>query len=63
MLAAKFFDDFYFSNEYYAKIGGISTREMNMLEIEFLNSINFTLHVEPIIFFQYRERILSHKQR
>jgi hypothetical protein len=33
MVAAKFADDFFYKNEYYAKIGGISRTEMNVLEI------------------------------
>ena len=28
MVAAKFFDDFYFNNAFYARIGGVSTREV-----------------------------------
>lgn len=59
MVAAKFFDDFYFSNEYFAKVGGITTAEINLLEIEFLNLVNFSLHVEPILFFRYRQKLVS----
>ena len=59
MLAAKFFDDRYYNNEYYSRVGGISKKEINLLEIEFLNYINFTLYVDPVIFFRYRERLLS----
>jgi len=62
LLAAKFFDDFYYSNEYYAKIGGISNKEMNVLEVEFLNAINFSLHVEPEMFFRYREKMLAQRR-
>jgi len=36
MLAAKFFDDQYFNNAYYAKVGGVPGGEMNCLEVEFL---------------------------
>ncbi len=28
MVAAKFFDDFYFNNAFYARVGGISTKEV-----------------------------------
>jgi len=63
MLAAKFFDDFYYSNEYFAKIGGITNKEMNVLEIEFLNAINFSLHVEPLMFFRYREKMLAQRRK
>ena len=41
MTAAKFFDDRYYNNEYYSKIGGISNEEINTLETEFLIFINF----------------------
>jgi len=33
MLAAKFFDDQYFNNAYYAKVGGVPANEMNTLEV------------------------------
>ena len=59
MLGAKFFDDYFYNNEYYAKIGGISNVEMNLLEIEFLNLINFSLYVDPILFFRYRQQLLK----
>ncbi len=59
MLAAKFFDDRFYNNEYYSKVGGISNKEINILEIEFLNYINFNLYVDPVIFFKYRQRLLS----
>jgi len=34
MLAAKFFDDIYYSNAYYAKVGGIRIKEVNALETQ-----------------------------
>ncbi len=36
MLAAKYFDDRYYSNEHYSKVGGINNGELNLLEREFL---------------------------
>lgn len=59
MLAAKFFDDHFYNNEYYARVGGMSNKEINVLEIEFLNLINFTLHVSPIVFFKYHQRLIA----
>lgn len=59
MLAAKFFDDYFYNNEYFSKVGGISNMELNLLEIEFLNFINFSLYVDPILFFRYREQLLK----
>lgn len=31
MVAAKFGDDFFYKNEYYAKVGGISKLDINIL--------------------------------
>ena len=45
LCSAKFFDDCYYNNAYYAKVGGISVKELNELEIEFLALINFDLFV------------------
>jgi hypothetical protein len=59
-LAAKFFDDAYYNNAYYAKVGGVLVSEMNGLEVDFLFRINFSLHVTPEIFGKYRAELLSH---
>ncbi len=36
MVAAKFFDDKYYNNAYYAKAGGVSSLEINDFERSFL---------------------------
>ncbi|KAL8129805.1 hypothetical protein V2J09_018960 [Rumex salicifolius] len=64
MLAAKFMDDLYYNNAYYAKIGGISTREINFLEVDFLFGVGFHLNVTPNTFYTYcsylqREMLLT----
>ncbi|VFQ84290.1 unnamed protein product [Cuscuta campestris] len=53
MVAAKFMDDMYYNNAYYAKVGGISTREMNLLEVDFLFGLGFHLNVTPATFHSY----------
>ena len=58
MMAAKYYDDRYYNNEYYAKVGGISNGEINLLEREFLHLINFRLYVSPVLFYRYRQRLL-----
>ena len=60
MLAAKFFDDQYFNNAYYAKVGGVPRREMNSLELEFLFLVNFSLHVSPDVYFKYFTELTNH---
>lgn len=60
MLAAKFFDDHYFKNGFYAKVGGVPCNEMNSLEVEFLFLINFSLHVPPETFQKYYMELRNH---
>lgn len=45
MVAAKLRDDVYYSNAYYASIGGVSNREINELEVELLSSLNWETYV------------------
>lgn len=45
MVAAKFIDDAFCNNAYYARVGGVSTAEINRLEMNFLFSLDFRLQV------------------
>lgn len=60
LVAAKFFDDAYYNNAYYAKVGGVLVSELNSLEVEFLFRINFCLHVTPDLYRKYHDELLSH---
>ena len=60
IVAAKFFDDAYYNNAYYAKVGGVLTSEINGLEVDFLFRINFSLRVTSDEFDKYRTELLSH---
>lgn len=53
LVSAKFLDDVYYDNAFYAKIGGISTKEMNLLEVDFLFGVGFQLNVSPTTFDSY----------
>ncbi|KAI8031959.1 Cyclin-U4-1 [Camellia lanceoleosa] len=53
LVSVKFMDDMYYNNAYYAKVGGISTREMNLLEVDFLFGLGFQLNVTPNTFHTY----------
>jgi Cyclin len=60
LLAAKFFDDAYYNNAYYSKVGGVLVSEMNGLEVDFLFRINFSLHVQPDMFHKYKAELVAH---
>ncbi|KAK2988922.1 hypothetical protein RJ640_026190, partial [Escallonia rubra] len=53
LVSAKFMDDIYYNNAYYAKIGGITTAEINLLEVDFLFGMSFQLNVTPETFHTY----------
>lgn len=53
MVAAKFIDDAFFNNAYYARVGGVSTMEMNRLEMQVLFGLDFRLHVSIQTFGKY----------
>jgi hypothetical protein len=57
MLAAKNRDDIYFSNGYYASIGGVSNKEINELESEFLAAIDWATWVSFEEFNNYVESL------
>lgn len=60
LLAAKFFDDAYYNNAYYAKVGGVLVSELNGLEVDFLFRINFSLHASPEVFEKYKAELVAH---
>jgi len=60
MLAAKFFDDHYYNNAYFAKVGGVAYAEMNSLEVEFLFMLNFDLFVTSETYKQYYDELWGH---
>ncbi|XP_057497875.1 cyclin-U4-1-like [Actinidia eriantha] len=53
VVAVKFMDDRNYNNAYYAKVGGISTTEMNFLEVDFLFGLGFHLNVTPSTYHTY----------
>jgi len=58
ILAIKYNEDTYDDNAYFAKVGGISLNEMNILEKEFLDLINFRLFVSVDIFTKYSNYLI-----
>eukprot|EP00754_Rhynchopus_humris_P000351 Rhum_TRINITY_DN10224_c0_g1::Rhum_TRINITY_DN10224_c0_g1_i1::g.37428::m.37428 len=53
VLAAKTRDDIYFSNKYYASIGGVTTAELNALEVSWLTDTDWDMHVDRERYAQY----------
>jgi hypothetical protein len=50
-------DDVSYNNSYYAKLGGLPSREMNILECEYLSLVNYSLFVLPEAYEKYYEEL------
>ena len=55
--AIKFNSDEYYSLEVYAKLGGISQKEIVSLEYEFIALLDFNLFVEEKLFYKYNNNL------
>lgn len=60
LVAAKFFDDEFYNNAFYAKLGGVPAWEMNSLELEFLHLVNFSLYVSADAFSKYHSELRNY---
>jgi hypothetical protein len=45
-IAAKFHDDEYYDNKFFAKVGGVTTKRLNGMEAELLRMLDWRLYVE-----------------
>ncbi|EPY40803.1 cyclin 2 [Angomonas deanei] len=59
LISAKLRDDQFYSNAYFASIGGVGTSELNRLEIEMLKHINWDTWVEPSLYQQYYTALME----
>lgn len=60
VIALKFWDDSFYPNSFYAKVGGLSCPEFNRLEAFFLFALNFDLSVQASDFDQYLKFLVNH---
>jgi Cyclin len=62
VIAIKFFDDNFYLNSIYAKIGGISVKELAFLERNFLKMVKYELLIEKETFDDfYKEMVQNYK--
>jgi hypothetical protein len=60
----KFYDDAYYTNKYYAQMGGVNVEEFNKLEQEFLiNYIQFGLYVDVETYSSYYDDLLNYHHK
>ncbi len=47
IVATKFNEDLIYKNSHYAKVGGVSLEELNLLEHYFLETISYNIYIDP----------------
>lgn len=47
-------------NSYYARLGGVSNKEMIRIELEFLKLINFNVYISKDEFKKYKKDIMTY---
>ncbi len=62
ILAIKFNEDDYYSNEFYSKVGGISNSEFNNLESEAYNLLNHLLWINQDLYDKYEIHLKQYKE-
>lgn len=59
IVAIKFYEDKYYSIQYYAKLGGISKKEAINLEYEFMSLMDFNLFIKPELYEKYYKNLCN----
>ena len=62
IIAIKYNEDEYYDNKFYAKVGGLTLKEMNNLEINYLSLIDFKLYISEEVFDNYFENLIDAMQ-
>ena len=62
IVAIKYNEDDYYSNEYYAKVGGITLKELNILEYNILILLDFNVFVDEVIYESYENQIKDYSR-
>jgi Cyclin len=60
LLTSKFYNDVFYGNHFAAYIGGVPLEEMNLLELEFLKIVDWSLWVDPSEYEFYLQGIIQH---
>ena len=59
ILAIKFYDDEYYNNKFYAKMGGVACHDLNKLERKFIRYLDYDLTVKSELFEQYSKDLIE----
>ena len=60
VIAIKFHCDEFFDNAYYAAIGGITMEELNDLEKDLIEALDYRLYIEEELYKRYMKAVISY---
>jgi hypothetical protein len=60
-MAIKYNEDDYYSNTFYAKVGGVTMQEINSLEIELSKLLKYHLFVDNDLFNKYKIYLMHYQ--
>ena len=63
IISIKLNEDQYFDNLFYAKVGGVTKKEINLIEYEFLAKINFNVFINDNLYYKYHNYLLKTNER
>lgn len=63
VLATKYNEDDFYSNNYYSKVGGIAVQELNLLEYEFSKLVKYSFFVKEDIYQKYKIYLSQYRSR
>lgn len=59
VITQKYYEDVIFNDKDYSKIGGYTTEELIKMEVEFLEMLDFSLHIKEEEFNKYKSKMIT----
>ena len=63
MVAAKFHEDVFYNNAFFAQLGGVTVREINASEIQLLQLLHFSTVVTSALYDKYSSQLRCYRKR
>jgi hypothetical protein len=61
-MSIKYNEDDYYSNTFYAKVGGVSLQEINILEVEFMKMLKYKFFIDEDLFNKYKQYLINYEK-
>ena len=62
VVATKYLEDNHCTNEFFSRVGGVSTKELNSMEKQMLEAIGWNVEIDPEEVRGYKKDIAEHRR-